>query len=658
MPNATKNRLRSAIFLGIECGGTRSAALFGPDEAGGFRRAEFGAANLRLLDDAALVRHFRTIQRTAAGPFAGIAIGMAGARTDSDKRRIQIAAGKVWPGTPTYATDDLETALAAVEPTDSVGRVLIVSGTGSCCYGQKREGVAGNPAISARVSEEPPLSRGSTTGYEIRGSQELAPPDILARGCLGTMQRTAIRIGGWGHILGDRGSGYDIGLRAVRGVLEEFDRAGKWPGLGEDILAALQLNEPNDLIDWAKGAEKSEMAALAQTVFATAAKGNAAARKLLAVAATALAADGANCARRLAGGRAPVEFVLAGSILTRQPAFARRVAAELRRLRPGARVTVLQKESAWGALALAQQRFGTGDTLDEARLADISFAPSASKELPPTEQRNPRSQQLDRMPLDHAVALMIREEGTVANAIFQERQKITRAVKMIADSMKTGGRLFYVGAGSSGRLGILDASECPPTFRTPPEMVQGIIAGGRKAIWQAVEGAEDNRAGAAAAIEHRGVRKKDVVVGIAASGRTPFVWGALEAAKARRARTILLCFNPDVKIPRHFRPDLVIAPNTGPEILTGSTRLKAGTATKIVLNIFTTLAMVRLGKVMSNLMVDVNPSNQKLRERAARMVQALTGTDAGAARAALEKSGWVIRRACRLLGRKQERGLA
>ena len=150
-------------------------------------------------------------------------------------------------------------------------------------------------------------------------------------------------------------------------------------------------------------------------------------------------------------------------------------------------------------------------------------------------------------------------------------------------------------------------------------------------------------------LAHRGVRSKDVVVGIAAGGRTPFVWGALGAARKRGARTILLCCNPGLEIPAARRPDLVIAPDTGPEVLTGSTRLKAGTATKIILNIFTTLAMVRLGKVKGNLMVDLDPSNEKLRGRAVRIVQTLTGADAGAARAALEKAKWIVKRACELL---------
>jgi N-acetylmuramic acid 6-phosphate etherase len=251
--------------------------------------------------------------------------------------------------------------------------------------------------------------------------------------------------------------------------------------------------------------------------------------------------------------------------------------------------------------------------------------------------------------LHKAVALMIREEAVVGAAIFRERRKIERAVAMIARALGRGGRLFYAGAGTSGRLGILDAAECPPTFRTRPEMVQGIIAGGQAAIWKSVEGAEDDGGAGASAVAHRGVRRGDVAVGIAASGRTPFVRGALGAAKKIGARTILLCFDPHLEIPAAERPDLVIAPDTGPELLTGSTRLKAGTATKVILNIFTTLAMARLGKVTGNLMVDVKASNEKLRGRAVRMVQTLSGAEAEAARAALEKCGWKVREACRKL---------
>ena len=193
---------------------------------------------------------------------------------------------------------------------------------------------------------------------------------------------------------------------------------------------------------------------------------------------------------------------------------------------------------------------------------------------------------------------------------------------------------------------MLDASECPPTFNTPPGMIQGVIAGGPTALWTAVEGAEDDADAGGRAIASRGVTPRDVVVGIAASGRTPFVWGALAEARRRGAKTILLCFNPHVIVPKGQRPTLVIAPDVGPEILTGSTRLKAGTATKLVLNVFTTLSMVRMGKVRSNLMIDVRATNTKLRDRAVRIVVALTGADYDAALAALEQGRWNIQAAC------------
>lgn len=253
------------------------------------------------------------------------------------------------------------------------------------------------------------------------------------------------------------------------------------------------------------------------------------------------------------------------------------------------------------------------------------------------------------MPVAAAVELMLSEEAKVTRALLAKRTLLARAVLMVARAFQRGGTLFYIGAGTSGRLGVLDASECPPTFRTDPTMVQGIIAGGDVALRNAVEGAEDDASAGAREIRSRRIAARDVVVGIAASGTTPFVWGALAEAKRRRATTMLVCFNPHLLIPKAQRPDLVIAPDLGPEVLTGSTRLKAGTATKLVLNLLTTLAMVRIGKVESNLMVDVRPSNAKLRIRAVRIVQELTGADAATAEQALQKTGWVIRAACRRL---------
>jgi N-acetylmuramic acid 6-phosphate etherase len=597
----------ASAYLGIECGGTRTTALLAT--AGqSVLRAEFGPSNLRLLDDAALATHFSavdSIRRQASAPLAGLAIGMAGARTDSDRQRIRAAAAKIWPNVPCYATNDLETALAARNPdTDSnlSARILILSGTGSCCFGQ-------------------------------------TPGDATAR------------VGGWGHLLGDKGSGYEIGLRGLKAAVYYLDRDARWTDLGRNILHTLQLNEPEELIDWAKTAGKSAISALAIQVFAAAAARDKIAADILEAAAESLANDGVHCALRLVKKGSSVEFLLAGSVLLQQPAFARQVRLRLMKLWPGALVTPLKRESAWGALTLAQEHFGHGPAAP-GDATDVPPDPSVlpvSRALSPTEKRNPRSLGLDRLPVSKAVLLMLQEETRIGPALLKERRKIGRAVTMVVAAFRRGGRLFYVGAGSSGRLGVLDAAECPPTFRTPPERVQGIIAGGQSAIWRSVEGAEDSSAAGAAAIEYRGVNERDIVVGIAASGRTPFVWGALLAAKAAGARTVLLCFNPHLRISKANRPDLVIAPDVGPEILTGSTRLKAGTATKIILNTVTTLAMVRMGKVLSNLMVDMAASNSKLRERAVRIVQAVTGADAPSAQAALEKSQWIVKSACQRL---------
>jgi N-acetylmuramic acid 6-phosphate etherase len=453
----------------------------------------------------------------------------------------------------------------------------------------------------------------------------------------------------------------------LKAVVYYYDTEGEWSVLGQRILRALQLNEADDLIPWVQSASKPEIAALALEVFQAAADREAIARDILAGAAGSLVNDAVACARNLAGPGTPVQFVFAGSVLLQQPRFAKKISSQLHQRWPKAVITPLQRESVWGAVELALQ-FGAESKStsvisekpsdDKVRIGNSKAEPSElararvnalSQMLvgSPTERRNPSSMNLDRMPLPQAIQLMLREDAKIPGSIRQERKKIERAIGMIVRAFRQEGRLFYVGAGSSGRLGVLDASECPPTFQAAPSMVQGIIAGGQRALWEAVEGAEDDPDAGARAIEFRGVSSRDVVVGIAASGSTPFVWGALNAAKNHKALTVLLCFNPQLQKIAKAKVDLVIAPDVGPEILTGSTRLKAGTATKIILNMFTTLAMVRLGKVLGNLMIDLKPSNAKLRDRATRIVQQLTGADYARARSALEKAGWQIKRAIR-----------
>ena len=270
----------------------------------------------------------------------------------------------------------------------------------------------------------------------------------------------------------------------------------------------------------------------------------------------------------------------------------------------------------------------------------------------PTEQRHRKSVELDKLPLGKAIRLMLSEDAAIARRIGQQSSAIERAIKAILRAFQRKGRLLYVGAGTSGRLGVLDASECPPTFGTAPQMVQGIIAGGDAALRKAVEGAEDDAKAGKEAMRARRINARDVVVGITASGTTPFVWGAIEEAKRHGAATVLLCCNPFVQVPRALRPRYRIALNLGPEVLTGSTRLKAGTATKMVLNMFTTLAMVKLGKVRGNLMADLRPTNAKLRARAARIAEELAGVDGRRARTALEVSGWNVKKAVARLAKK------
>ncbi|GMV07750.1 MAG: N-acetylmuramic acid 6-phosphate etherase [Gemmatimonadota bacterium] len=236
-----------------------------------------------------------------------------------------------------------------------------------------------------------------------------------------------------------------------------------------------------------------------------------------------------------------------------------------------------------------------------------------------TEQRNPGSMEIDHLQPLEIVRLMNEEDRKVAEAVGKEAEAVARAMALAEDAFRRGGRLVYVGAGTSGRLGVLDASEMPPTYRTDPEMVQGVIAGGYAALVRAQEGAEDHPEDGAAAMDEKGIGPDDFVLGIATSGTTPYVHGALARARERGARTgFLLCTPPSEEL--RATHDVVIAPLVGPEVVTGSTRLKAGTATKLVLNTITTGAMVRMGKVYGNLMVDLQVTCAKLQDRGERIL--------------------------------------
>ncbi|MDE2999257.1 MAG: N-acetylmuramic acid 6-phosphate etherase [Gemmatimonadota bacterium] len=255
----------------------------------------------------------------------------------------------------------------------------------------------------------------------------------------------------------------------------------------------------------------------------------------------------------------------------------------------------------------------------------------------PTEQRNLASAQIDEAPTLRILEILNEEDSRVPQAVNAILPRVAEAVELVVTAVGNGGRLFYVGAGSSGRLGVLDAAECPPTFGTPPGTVQGIIAGGADALLRAAERAEDRPEEGASELRRRNLSERDVVMGIAASGVTPFVLGALEYAHCAGAETVFFTCNPEAA--RKADANVKIVPEVGPEAITGSTRLKAGTATKIVLNMITTAAMVRLGKVYGNLMVDLTPTCAKLNDRARRILMETTGLSRDESRRLLAAAG-------------------
>jgi len=260
-----------------------------------------------------------------------------------------------------------------------------------------------------------------------------------------------------------------------------------------------------------------------------------------------------------------------------------------------------------------------------------------------TEERNPDTSNIDTKSTLQILKLINTEDKKVALAVEKELPNIARAVDLIVNAFKSKGRLFYVGAGTSGRLGVLDAAECPPTFGTPPGMIRGIIAGGRRTLVRSKEGVEDDFKAGAKDLEKNKIGKKDVVVGIAASRRTPYVLGALEKAKEVGAKTIFVFCNPTLKL--KAKADVAISPILGPEVIAGSTRMKAGTAQKMILNMLTTASMIKLGKVYQNLMVDLQARSEKLMERSKRIIMMATGVDYKKAERYLERADGKVKTA-------------
>jgi len=292
---------------------------------------------------------------------------------------------------------------------------------------------------------------------------------------------------------------------------------------------------------------------------------------------------------------------------------------------------------------------------DRSAPPDMSEHPNSSElGALTTEQPNPASEGLDVLSVQEMLRVINEEDKLVPLAVEREIPRIAQAIDLVVDRLRQGGRLFYVGAGTSGRLGVVDASECPPTFGTDPELVQGLIAGGPAAVFQSQEGAEDHPEEAVRELQSRGLSAQDAIVALSASGRTPFCIGALQYARSVGAAAIALVCNENAEMSRFA--EVTLCPVVGPEVVTGSTRMKAGTAEKLVLNMISTVTMVRLGRVKGNLMVDMQLRCGKLWERATRLVQRLTGVSADEARAALEQHEGSVRLAAEALKRRSELG--
>jgi N-acetylmuramic acid 6-phosphate etherase len=597
-------------ILGIEGGGTKTEwVLLAGDAAEHAVLAQglLPASNLRLITDETLARLFSVLPRdvTHVGAF------LAGCGTDEDRARLFGLVKQAWPEAKIALGSDRDSGMAAAFG-DEDG-IVVIAGTGAAVHGRKE------------------------------GAVEKA--------------------GGWGQMLGDRGSGYDLAMQGLRLVLTHYDLNQKITPLAEEILRTLGLNRLSDLVGWAMQAEKMAVAKLAPAIFHAAKYGEPEMLHTVQAAASVLAEYTRAVAHRLAFPNPPVRLM--GGLFTHHEDYVSLYKYRLSILLPDAQVEVCRVSGALGAAWLAdlagperpesrerpekEESFGGATNSDLSRLpqeSGLSDLERADLAAAATEQSNPRSTDLEQRGTGELVELFLSEEEYVAQALASCREPLIAAIDLTSAALAAGGRLFYVGAGTSGRLGVLDASEIPPTFGAPPELVQGIIAGGAPALRRAVEGAEDQPEAGAFAVLERGARAGDVVCGLTASGRTPFVLGALERARALGARTILISCNPARGRPYEpGRPlwDVEIHLPTGPEIVTGSTRLKAGTATKLALNMLSTITMIRLGRVRGNAMVDLRISNAKLRDRGTRLVSRALGIPYDDARARLESAGWNVR---------------
>ena len=513
-----------------------------------------------------------------------IGVFLAGCKTEDDRAQLRAVCESVWPNAKIVVGSDRDSGFAAAFGAGD--GIAVISGSGSAVTGRKE------------------------------GQIEKA--------------------GGSGHLLGDGGGGYTLAIEALRQVLRTYDLAHTVTRSAQEILRALMLNRMEDLIEWTQSADKTAVASLSPVVFTAAELGSKEMMGVLQAGAGSLAKYTASVAKWLEFEMPDVR--LQGGIFLNQPLY-----VELYReaLAPILATSSVEPCDTLGAIGAAHLAASDGESFnvtelytppDEACIEELGRAS--------TEQINPRSAAIDEMTSEQLVDLFVEEEDQVVRALAAQRVEIADAIDIIASAFQDEGRLFYIGAGTSGRLGTLDASEIPPTFGEPPHRVQAIMAGGVNALHSSVEGAEDNKAQGKLAVTERGVTADDVVCGITASGRTPFVLAGLRQANEIGAKTILLTCNPNRSGKDEF--DVEIDLPTGPELITGSTRLKAGTATKVTLNMLSTCALVLAGRTKGNLMVGMKATNSKLRNRAISMVSRLKGISSKQAEEQLRRAKWNI----------------
>jgi len=570
----------SERILGVEGGGTKTAWVLAERDADGLRVVDQGRlppSNFRLTPPDRL----RSIFRQLPHEVNRVGMFLAGCGVD-DRSCLERLCAEIWPAAKIVTGSDRDSGLAA-----ALGHgdgIAVNAGTGATVTGRRGERIE--------------------------------------------------KAGGWGHILGDAGGGYFLSIQALRLILREYDLHRGEGQFTASILQALSLNSRDELVRWAQTADKMEIATLSPIVFEAAKNGDLNVVKIIEEGAEVLTEYTGAVASRL-GLLAP-KVILLGGLFQRDSLYVAAFKRKLKKNLSDARVGMSEQSPELGAAWLAAEIEERAAFSFEPRTPEVENMAVAL-----TESRNPRSENLEKISAKELVELFVDEEKFVQEALRKEVGVLARGVEIIAKALRNGGRLFYVGAGTSGRLGVLDASEIPPTFGVAPGMVQGILAGGASALYRSVEGAEDESGAGALAIDERGVTGTDIVCGVSASGRTPFVLGALVAAKQRGAQTILLTCNPARTRTEPF--DLEIDLATGPEILTGSTRLKAGTATKVALNILSTGTMVALGKVRGNHMIDLSTASVKLRDRATRLVVELGKCEYAEAYERLQKNGWNLR---------------